>query len=445
MMHITKFIIHFYLFTVIKVLTQPGHSDYESFETILEFVVKLRNTSADFIDYATKIQTLFCPEQPICTDEGITNASDVFDSLPKFIAIDTKAYQIEEIHKILGACCLPCTCETKRCHEDGNCCLSKFDEYVLINDPNTDAHNPDTVDANADTSDYNPDTDNDNPVTDGNITNMYSECIKASWLSYQNKDTPEIQSDLDIRSYFMVTKCFMKNCSDLDVSMCERPIEDHSQFMYPVTSLFTGRIYWNAHCARCNNDEGDLLPWTSTAKFHHDISYFLNRSRYTHAKIPYPKTYKDVLSFVVGNGNIVYTPPFPNEDKQCLRKNILSPCKHPDIHIVEDPMLERATENIYSPVIIDILGRPRPFPNILHYLFVCRNQYIHKTGGGNKHCGYKEGSGKATSGGLTALLDFTEGDKRQYSEERRDKCHCDELFDVYLVSITSMMQKLKTI
>ena len=470
-MYITRIIIHFYLFTVIKVLTQQGHSDNESFKTILEFVVKLRNTSDDFIDYAAKIQALFCPEQPICTDEGITNASDVLKTLPKAIAIDTETYRIEEVHKSVGACCLPCTCETKRCREDGNCCLSKLDEDVA-GDANADTSDnnantrdadadtvdanadmgddyPGNVDANADTNGSNPVMDYDNPNTDGNIASVYSECIKASWLSYENKDTPEIQGDLDIDSYFMITKCFMNKFSDPNVSMCESPMAYHSQFMFPVTSSFTGRIYWNAHCASCNNDDKDLLSWTPIAKFQHDISYFLNRSSYTTARTPYPKTYTDVLSFIAQNGNIEYTPPFPHDEKQCLRKNIFFPCKHPDTHIVDDPMLERAIQNIYSPVIIaDILARPYPFPNILYYLFVCRNQYIHKTRSSNEQCGYKEETGKIAHGGMTALMDYTAldaGDNSRNKEERHGKCRCDEQLDVYLVSITTMIQKRKTI
>ena len=134
MTFITKLILHFCLFTVIKVLTEHDNAEYErfkTFETIFDFIVELRNASDDIVDYAKTIQALFCPEQPLCTNNGIRNRTDVMDTLPKTIVIGTEAYRIEEVHKIVGACCLPCSCDRRNCQEDGNCCLSKVVEDAL--------------------------------------------------------------------------------------------------------------------------------------------------------------------------------------------------------------------------------------------------------------------------------------------------------------------------
>ena len=102
-----------------------AEKSFESFENIFDFTVGLRNESNNTLDYATKIQALFCPEQPICTVESGRNSTDVLRTLPKF-GIGTEASQIEDVHKNVGACCLPCSCDSRSCKEDGNCCLTKI-------------------------------------------------------------------------------------------------------------------------------------------------------------------------------------------------------------------------------------------------------------------------------------------------------------------------------
>ena len=115
--------------------------------------------------------------------------------------------------------------------------------------------------------------------TDGNKTAVYSECIKASWLSYRDKDDFEIASDLDILGYFMITRCFENNANYVDVTKCQTPSEYDDEVMLPVISSDTGRIYWNSYCARCNNDDRDILLWTLSVKFDIDIAFFENNSR----------------------------------------------------------------------------------------------------------------------------------------------------------------------
>ena len=267
---------------------------------------------------------------------------------------------------------------------------------------------------------------------------MNSECIKASWLSYRDKNAPEIESDLDIPSYFMITQCFENTTRESDVSKCESPPEDDSELLLPVTSSVTGRIYWNSYCARCNNDEADILPWIPTAKFNYDISYFINGSHDN--RTPYPKTHNGVLRFIAELGNIIYTPPFPNEKKLCLRRDALFTCKSPGTRSTSTGWLKRACERIYSPVIIkDYLGKPYPFLNIFCYLFSCRNQYMFIQPSDKQQCGDVEYNEKGLFEGLTAILDYKALDRSnndKTTEARQDKCHCDELYDVYLVSNT---------
>ena len=86
MTYIRKILIHIFLLTVIYV--PKGLAEYENFETfatIFDFTVELRNDSDEIADYATTIQALFCPELPICNDEGTPNRTDLLGTLPEII------------------------------------------------------------------------------------------------------------------------------------------------------------------------------------------------------------------------------------------------------------------------------------------------------------------------------------------------------------------------
>ena len=102
----------------------------------------------------------------------------------------------------------------------------------------------------------------------GNDTKpIYSECIKAIRGSYVDKDVFHLERDSTIPSYFMITQCFGNNASDLAVKKCHHPSGNEFEATVPVTSLVTRRIYWNTHCARCNNDGNNIVPWNSTVRF----------------------------------------------------------------------------------------------------------------------------------------------------------------------------------
>ena len=108
----------FYNLVCIGVTGLTNHSESESsesLESIFDFTDGLKYESDNMFDFVTRIQALFCPEQPICTAEGDRNSTDVLKSLPKMIEIGTEVSRIEDVHNIVGACCLPCSCDTMTC------------------------------------------------------------------------------------------------------------------------------------------------------------------------------------------------------------------------------------------------------------------------------------------------------------------------------------------
>ena len=404
-----------------------NYDSSESFESIFNFVLGLRNDSGTFLNFATKVQTLFCPEQPICTDEGERNRTDVLSTLPDTMAVGTDAIRIEDMYEGVGVCCLPCSCDAKTCKEDGNCCLSKVFSDALSDKSDVDNHHlPGALnDLNGISSEFEA----------NEATRVYSECIKATRMSYRDKDELEIASDLSIPSYFMITQCFQKNTTELTVRKCQNPSEDEIEDTLPVTSLNTGRIYWNSHCASCNNDETDIMPWNSSVTFDFDFAYFLNETDFDYGIRSVPETRDDLLQFISKTGDTFYAPHFPMEDKLCLRKNTMDTCKNQVI-----PWLKEACERIYSPIVIEnFLGRLYPFRNILCYL--CRKQYIKSSK--QRRCGYEDGHVKSNAGKLTVLLnykalggihaDMSTGKTDSFGN-RDERCRCNEIYDTYTVS-----------
>ena len=204
--------IYIYIFVFIAVAGLSEHEEYDSFESFLTSVIQLlRNHSSTVLVYATSIQALFCPEQPICTDMGVRDRTDILSTLPEAMEIGIE--DIEDVHEVVGACCLPCSCDADTCKEDGNCCLTKVFLDAVGDNPDVDVQNLSGALGLL----------NDVP-SESNL--MHSECIKSSRISYRDKDATEIASDLDIPSYFMITQCFENHMCNLDVKKCQSPSED---------------------------------------------------------------------------------------------------------------------------------------------------------------------------------------------------------------------------
>ena len=413
----TKVFINVFVYIAVSGLT--GHTESESFESIFDFTYALKKDADNSLDYATKIQALFCPKQPICPTEGDRNLTDVVKTLPETVRIGTEVSLIEDVHKIVGSCCLPCSCDTRTCKENGNCCLSKTFADTLENSPDMEDQNTLGV------------LDSLDDVSEFQHENV-SECMKASWLSYRDKDDSEIADDLGLPAYFMITRCFGNNASQEDMTKCETPSGYDDDVIVPVTSSDTGRTYWNSGCVRCNNDDSDISHWTASVKFNTDIAYFLNKS-FSGRSWPIPDTYNDIMEFISKTGNIIYTPPFPLEDKRCLRKPTLKPCTD-SRNKSTGSWLEKVCERVYSPLIIENdFGRRFAFLNIFCYL--CRQQYIKPST--SRQCGNAEGIGaKSVFVGMSALFDFRGSDSSDNTlniAPKQEECGCVEIYDHYLV------------
>ena len=263
-----------FIFLLIAATKYSATNDLESTENIEDFlnsIIQFRDVSGTLEQYATQVRSLFCPEQPICGDSVEKNRTNVLRNLSVFMGFGTNATRVEDVFNVVGACCLPCACDLKTCTENGNCCPSKLITDVVSTKPDDDVPNV------------------PNGVSDSNYTfsrlrgndtkPTYSECIKAIRGSYVDRDVFHLERDSTIPSYFMITQCFGNNASDLTIKKCHHPSGNVFEETVPVTSLVTRRIYWNTHCARCNNDGSNFVPWDSTVRFNFGIAYFYDHSQ----------------------------------------------------------------------------------------------------------------------------------------------------------------------
>ena len=399
--------------------------------------------SDTFAQYAAQVQTLFCPEHPICGDVNEKNRDDVLRNLSLSMGFGYDETRVEDVSNVVGGCCPPCSCDEKTCKENGNCCLSKvFLDAVSVIDgvPNHGVH------------DDGSDTNDTFSGTLGNETKaLYSECIKSVRESYIDKNVLELGYDLTIPSYFMITQCFGNNASSWTIQKCHLPSGNEFDETVPVTSSDTRRIYWNTHCARCNKDGSNLVPWKSTVRFNFDIAYFLNYSH--HQLTDYPEKHDDILDYISKSGNIVFSPPFPIAEKLCILENILETCSmtesilNPTTDRTEISWLREACDYVYSPIILKtILGSEVPFRNIFCYLCQHQNVKLDIKPSDKRACEFTSGQWyvKSSSRQITGLLDyraFTDytGTDKVMAESNsvrpmNEQCACNEIFDPNFVS-----------
>ena len=435
------------LFAVAKLSATAEFDSAENVETFLNSIIQLRYMSDTFTRYATQVQTLFCPEQPICSDVDDKNRTDILRNLSVSMGYNKNDTRAEDLSNVIKACCFPCSCDVKTCTEDGNCCPSKFSDAV--------SDKPD-ADAPTETNDVS-DTDISFFWLRGNATNkMYSECIKAVRDSYEDKDVIHLERDHTIPSYFMITQCFGNNASNLTIQKCHRPSGNEFEETVPVTSSDTRRIYWNTHCARCNNDGSNIVPWNSTVRFDFDIAYFYNHTnqQLTH----YPEKPDDILKYISKSGYILFTPPIPMGEKLCIRKNLLITSMRSSIattNITENSWIHQACDHIYGPFIVkNIFGIEYPFQNVFCYLLNYQNVKLDLSQSEKKDCEFTLGHVKSSSRQVTAMLDYkalTRYTETDMNTERKransfglvdansfglvdDQCGCDEIYDANTVS-----------
>ena len=92
------------------------------FYDLHNFVLELQKNSSDTLDFVSKIQAMFCPEQPICGRTEIQKSRNILATLPEYLPIEHHTVRTENISAVVGLCCYPysCTCEV-----DDNCCPTK--------------------------------------------------------------------------------------------------------------------------------------------------------------------------------------------------------------------------------------------------------------------------------------------------------------------------------
>ena len=411
------------VFSVFVVSELSEHED--SFESMFNFMIGLRNESDTFRNYAAKIQALLCPDQPTCNFDNEWNRTEILRALPEHIKLGTDVIQMEDLHAAIGVCCLSCSCDTETCTENDNCCFSKVlsetRSYV-----NTDDGANQSPDAFNDMMDF-----SSNPDAKNTATQMHSDCIPATRKSYID---PNLEP-LGIPRYFMITQCFENETNEISVRRCENPSGDEIKDTLPVTSQVTGRVYWNVHCARCNKDESDLLFWNSSISFDFEIAFFVNKSIISEYDHVFPETLDTFLDYIYKVGHVAFTPPFPMEDILCLRKKEQKTCTKHITKMTVIPWLNEACEQFHSPILIEnFLGRQYPYRNVFCYL--CQKRYIKPTD--NRQCGSIHHD-KSFEGKLFALIDYeaiggSQGDLTTASKD--ENCRCDEMLDPYLVSIS---------
>ena len=150
-----------YILVSIAVTSVSGGYHLASYEGLFSAAVALRNGSETFLEYATKIQAMFCPEQLICSKTGDMTRSDVLNTLPEALETGSETIRIEDIPKIVGACCLPCSCDEATCQENGNCCLSKVYLDAVGENWDADANKNMSADFSLLNDDYSEPEDNE--------------------------------------------------------------------------------------------------------------------------------------------------------------------------------------------------------------------------------------------------------------------------------------------
>ena len=302
-----------------------GHHSNDIIASALQVAIDLYNENHTEHEFLSMIQTLFCPDQPVCNQPDVTESSDALSS---DFTTSRGAYQ-RDIIKSLKHCCLPCSCDDVTCSENDNCCLTK--QAISFETAQTPAE-----------------------------TTIKTACIAATSRSYFSKHTLENTYS----RYSMVTRCFKNRDNATLVTRCEQPgIYDITpDVTIPVFSLTTGRTYWNIYCAVCQNDTQDLVTWDATVYLRRNYFIFSHRSRPVTAANNFSYFYSEVMNA----GEVIYTKPSETEPNVCLPKDAIEDVDvtifHPLCH--EHKFLQVACQNFDSPSLINSLRGARAYKNM---------------------------------------------------------------------------------
>ena len=374
----------------------------ETFDYIYQMIVDQYNVSQSYFAFIATIQVTFCPDQPICTNadpRSITNVS----STNEFTAYITNLTLTDDIHDLAGVCCLPCSCEDT-CVEHGSCCMTK----TALR------------------------TENDTRSKQANTKRM---CIPTSSKSYFGN--PENTLHFWHLRYSMVTQCPTGWGETDTVSKCEQPGEYNGfETKLPVTSMITGEIYWNYHCARCNNDVEDIMMWKATAIYPKNrLFYFTNKSIPTSNFL----TFETLYDGFVSAEEVVFTPPNRTlaENARCYPTALGCSRQNSRTQIPENEFILEACEQFASPITISgwIF-----YTNV--FCFFCGASQM-PTATSTDCAAIQDGKNQYKS--LSSLLNYQlqrfeliKRDEKKLSSRGLvgpGECNCTEVFDKHLVCI----------
>ena len=364
----------------------------KNYEDTFNFILDLKSSSAKNEDFITKMHALFCPSQPICNaeEDKTTEQNGVIGHINDEILIGNKTENVSDLSSVLGICCAPCDCSDS-CEKKGNCCPSK---------------------QNVNSSDHSSEVE--------------FSCVQASSMSY-------LPNDYNIGSYyFMVKRCFADRSNETLVTKCETPSFLVMDEIIPVTSLNTGRTYWNVFCAACNADSDTVLPWQVYALFkmpplfYHEYSLF------------YPTTV-DILQRILAV-SLIYIPPFAMEDNSCLPETYATGCGvHAQTFDNNSIALLQLCDKYYNPVMmVNFASRQFIYRNIFCLFCEWFDTYeLRKQV--ETSCDVQHR--KLSDNDITALLDFnhpnsvsiqqTLREQGGYQDPTMERCDCHEVYDFH--------------
>ena len=363
---------------------------------VYNFAVHLRNYSDSNHEYVAMLQTIFCPEQPICTGEGVEDSYDILKNLPAALTVDDKTLRVEDIKDFIGICCLPCSC-SETCKEDDNCCPTKYyTNYTRTQDT------------------------------------VKRECISANVKVYRKAG----KVGLGYSEYFMTTQCFEDRSNSSLVSKCENPDIFNIDETVPVTSVSTGHTYWNKHCAACNGDINNLKQWDSKLNFAANIFTYFDAKM--SGLLSMVNSLEELHGMLARRGEIFYTPPVSMEHNRCFEKRYAdNTCaeKEESKNKTRISFIRQACQRFYNPVYAFL---PRRIIYLNFFCFLCKIQIVKMD-----KCSLDDAiRGPLQKGQMTALLDYKTTSEtiladthRPHREEKQETCPCDKVYDHYKVSM----------
>ena len=359
---------------------------------IYNFVRQLRDNSDSIHEYVSMVQAIFCPEQPICDDGDVVYSSDMLATPPASLTVDNDTLRFNDIKDFLGVCCLPCSCSAT-CQEDDICCPTK---YYSSDPPNKEF--------------------------------AKRECIAATVDSY----TRPAMISAKIPRYFMSTKCFKDTSNSSLVSDCETPDNHNPEETVPVTSVRTGRTYWNKQCAVCNNDAENLQQWSAMIILRSNAFIYFDVTRpVLFSKI---NSLRDLHVALARFADILYIPPVAMDSNRCFERHVCITCANQQEleNKTELSFLQETCEQVYNPVYLSG-AKDNVYLNIFCFLCLVHDEKLLKP------------LEKIMAKQMSAVLDYRSTAKprsrlsdkhhRHHFEEEQTMCPCDKFYDHYKVSI----------